>query len=102
MSDEDESYARPVQASVLITHEGGLHARPAVSLTKLAKTFKARILVAADANGAWVDAKSLVKVMAMKVRSNTQLHVQSVGSDADHAVTALVKLVQDDFKGGPD
>jgi len=89
------------QASVLLAHEGGLHARPAVTLTKLAKTFSARILLASDAAGPWIDAKSVVKVMAMKTRRGAQLHVQAAGADAAQAVTALVKLIEDDFVGGP-
>ena len=90
------------QASVVIEHEGGLHARPAVTLTKLAKTFSARILLAADADGPWVDAKSVVKVMAMKTRRGVRLHVQAQGTDAETAVAALVTLVEQDFAGGPD
>lgn len=99
---DSEPRASLAQASVLISHEGGLHARPTVTLTKLAKTFSARVLLATDASGPWIDAKSVVKVMAMKVRRGTQLHLQAVGSDAEHAVAALVKLVEDDFAGGPD
>ena len=56
------------QASVLMTHEVGLHARPSVKLTKLAKSFQSAIEIAAAAEGPWIDAKSIVKVMAMKAK----------------------------------
>ncbi len=36
-------------------------------LTMLAKTFAAKIEIAAKPEGPWIDAKSVVKVMAMKV-----------------------------------
>ena len=39
----------------------GLHARPSVKLTQLAKTFACRIEIALSADGPWVDAKSPVE-----------------------------------------
>ena len=53
-------------SSSRLTNEIGLHARPSVKLTKLAKTFASKIEVAASPEGPWVDAKSIVKVMAFK------------------------------------
>jgi phosphocarrier protein len=91
-----------VEDSVLLLHAAGLHARPAVTLTKLAKTFSARVQIAAAATGPWVDAKSVVKVMGMKTPARTQLYVRAEGDDAAAAVAAVVKLVNDDFIGGPE
>jgi phosphocarrier protein HPr len=85
------------QASVLMTHEIGLHARPSVKLTKLAKSFQSAIELAAAEDGPWIDAKSIVKVMAMKVRKDTILHFRANGEDADAALQALVALVEHDF-----
>ena len=85
------------QASVLMTHEIGLHARPSVKLTKLAKSFQSAIELAAAAEGPWIDAKSIVKVMAMKARKDTILHFRANGADADAALEALVALVEHDF-----
>jgi len=90
-----------VEDSVLLLHAAGLHARPAVTLTKLAKTFGARIHIAAAAGGPWIDAKSVVKVMGMKTPAKTLLFLRAEGADAAAAVAALVKLVNDDFTGGP-
>ena len=64
------------QDSVVITHDVGLHARPSVSLTKLAKTFPNMIEIAATADGPWIDAKSIVKVMAMKAKQHSALHIR--------------------------
>ncbi len=58
-----------VTTSVTITHPIGLHARPAVKLTKLAKSFAAEIRLRGLPDGEWVDAKSIVKVMALKLRT---------------------------------
>ena len=85
------------EATVLITHEVGLHARPSVKFTKLAKSFAAEVEVAVAANGPWFDAKSIVKVMAAKAPKGTMLHIRAKGDGASKAVEALVDLVQRDF-----
>lgn len=88
--------------SILMTHAVGLHARPSVKVTKLAKTFTARVELATAATGPWTDAKSIVKVMGLKVPQNTVLHFRAEGADAESAVAALVTLVGNDFEGGPE
>lgn len=83
--------------SVSMAHPAGLHARPSVKLTKLAKTFGSRIEVAASADGPWIDAKSIVKVMAAKVPQGAMLHIRAEGEDAAASVAALIGLVERDF-----
>jgi phosphocarrier protein len=83
--------------SVLMTHAVGLHARPSVKLTKLAKSFSAKIELALSSDGPWIDAKSIVKVMATKARKDTVLHFRASGGDAKAAVAALTSLVERDF-----
>jgi phosphocarrier protein len=90
-----------VTGSVVIAHDVGLHARPAVKLTKLAKSFAATIEIANKAEGPWIDAKSIVKVMAMKAKQNSTLHMRARGADAAKAVTALTDLVASDFAEAP-
>jgi phosphocarrier protein HPr len=86
-----------IAASVRLRHEAGLHARPSVKLTKLAKKFSSRIFVAASAEGPWIDAKSIVKVMGAKTPHNSILHFRAEGADAQAAVDALLDLVERDF-----
>jgi len=86
------------QATVLLTHEAGLHARPSVSLTKRAKQFRARIQLALAPDGPWVDAKSIVKIMATKAPQGSTLHLRAEGEDADTAIHELVALVERDFE----
>jgi phosphocarrier protein HPr len=83
--------------SAPLTNSIGLHARPSVKLTKLAKTFKAHIEVGLTASGPWVDAKSIVKVMAVKAAKGTVLHFRATGQDARQALAALRELVALDF-----
>ncbi|WP_315837095.1 HPr family phosphocarrier protein [Bradyrhizobium prioriisuperbiae] len=90
--------------SVLLTHEVGLHARPSVKLTKLAKTFQSTIELGLNGGESgetggqiWIDAKSIVKVMAAKAPQGSTLFFRASGPDADQAVAALVALVERDF-----
>ena len=68
-------------ASARITHAVGLHARPSVKLTKLAKGFESEIRLRGGEAGAWVNAKSIVKVMALKAPANTTLVFEAEGAD---------------------
>lgn len=88
------------EATVLITHDVGLHARPSVKFTKLAKTFPAQVEMALDAGGPWIDAKSIVKVMAAKAPKGTTMHLRAEGEGAREAVDALLALVERDFDEG--
>ena len=88
------------QAQVLITHDVGLHARPSVKLTKLAKGFGAHIVLALAEDGPWVDAKSIVKVMATRAPKGSTLYLRAEGDDAEDAIEALVGLVERDFDEG--
>ncbi len=90
--------AAMAQASIRLTNDIGLHARPSVKLTKLAKRFQSRIRLAMAEDGPWIDAKSIVKVMAAKAPKDTVLHFEAVGDDARDALDALVKLVREEFR----
>ena len=81
----------------LSAHPTGLHARPAVKLTKLAKSFDAAIRLRAQGQEAWIDAKSIVKVMAAKAPKGTTLHLRAEGDGAEEAIGALVGLIERNF-----
>ena len=85
------------EASVFIANPNGLHARPAVKLTKLAKTFRAQVQILVTGQSDWVDAKSIVKVMALKTPANSTLSIKAEGDDAEDAVAAMVALVERQF-----
>ena len=86
-----------VRGAILIEHEVGLHARPSVKLTKLAKTFASKIELGLGEDGPWIDAKSIVKVMAFRAAKGSTLHFRAHGGDATEAVQELVDLVRRDF-----
>ena len=84
--------------SAVIQDPTGLHARPAVKLTKLAKGFAASIEVRSSHEDRWVNAKSPNAVMKLKVRHGETLHFRADGEDASQAVDCLVELVERDFE----
>ena len=88
----------PYTGSALLTNDVGLHARPSVKLTQLAKRFDANIEFALDASGPWVDAKSPVKVMRFKASKGATLHFRATGADANQALAAIIALVSGGFE----
>ncbi len=88
------------ETKVLIRHHVGLHARPSVKLTKLAKTFAARVELAMSEAGPWVDAKSIVKVMATKAPKGAFVFLRAEGHDAEEAIAALRSLIERNFDEG--
>jgi phosphocarrier protein len=84
----------------VLTHEGGLHARPAIKLTQLAKRFESAVWIALAEHGPWTDAKSIARVMAMKTPHMATLYFVAEGDDADDATSALARLVESDFADG--
>jgi phosphocarrier protein HPr len=83
--------------SALLTNAVGLHARPSVKLTQLAKSFEGPVEFALMPEGPWVDAKSPVKVMRVKAAKGTTLHVRTSGPDADASLRAVLALINRQF-----
>jgi phosphocarrier protein HPr len=98
MDADDTGALMKAVGSAWLVHASGLHARPAIKLTKLAKRFQSDILVGVAAAGPWKDAKSIAQVLSMKVPARETLFFEAVGSDATEAVGALVSLVNTDFE----
>lgn len=100
-----ETAQEAVPESALVTGEAvvrdatGLHARPAVKLTKLAKSFDATIDIRAERNDKWVNAKSPNAVMKLKVAFGETISIRASGSAAGPAVAAMLALIERDFDG---
>jgi phosphocarrier protein len=87
-----------VRGEACLINDVGLHARPSVKFTQLAKTFASTVEFAIDgADGPWIDAKSPVKVMRAKAPKGTVLHFRAEGADAGAAVAAMVALIERRF-----
>ena len=94
---KDPSCAEQATGSAVLVNAVGLHARPSVKLTQLAKTFACRVEIALSADGPWVDAKSPVKVMRVKAARGAILHVRASGAGAQDAADAVIGLVRHGF-----
>ena len=89
--------AQTARGQATIQDPTGLHARPAVKLTKLAKTHDATVEIRAGEDGRWVNAKSPNAVMKLKAGHGEVLFVRAEGAQAEEAVSALVALIERDF-----
>jgi phosphocarrier protein len=98
MESEDHRPEEKATGSAWLVHASGLHARPAIKLTKLAKRFSADVVVGTQAGGPWKDAKSIAQVLSMKVPARETLFFEARGADAAAAIAALVGLVNADFE----
>ena len=93
----DKADGQIFTGNVRLVHAVGMHARPAVKLTKLAKKFQAQISVRVAGAGEWINAKSVAKIMAMRAAHGSTIEIKASGSDAEAAVAALVNLIATDF-----
>ncbi len=77
-----------------IKNAHGLHARPGAMLVAEAKKFESNIRVAnVDGDGKFVNAKSLMKVIALGVKHGHQLKFTADGVDAQQAIEALGQAI---------
>lgn len=91
--------ATPATQCVVIRNPTGLHARPAVKVSKLAKTFAADVQLSVSNGETWVNAKSTHAVMKLKAGNGARLMIRAEGADADSAVAGIATLVRRDFQG---
>ncbi len=97
MLDTSKANGQSAAGSVRLEHAAGMHARPAVKLTKLAKKFQAQISIRASDAADWINAKSVAKVMALRAARDSIIQIKASGEDAEAAVAALMALVAADF-----
>jgi phosphocarrier protein HPr len=95
LNEEDTAKGR-----VQLVHAVGMHARPAVKLTKLAKRFESQIAMRVAGAADWIDPKSVTKVMAMRAARGSIIEFEARGPDAQAGVAALIGLIAQDFPDG--
>jgi len=84
-----------VQQEAKVVNKYGLHARPAMQFVELANKFGCKVEVS---NGSLtVDAKSIMSVMRLAATKGTILKLVADGDDAQPAVEALAKLINEGF-----
>jgi len=80
---------------VQILNKIGLHARPASMLVTTAGKYKANITIINGERSAI--AKSMINLLALRVKMNDIVTIQADGEDEQEAVTALVELINSKF-----
>ena len=85
----------PVERSVRIVNEAGIHARPAAEIVKTAARFKSEITIAKD--GLDVNAKSIMGVMMLAAECGSTVVLRADGEDAQAAVDAIAAVIDAGF-----
>jgi phosphotransferase system HPr (HPr) family protein len=67
----------------------GLHARPAAQFVRTASRFESRVTIRAGHRSA--DAKSLIALLGLTIRPQSQVTLAADGPDADAALAALLE-----------
>ena len=78
-SDVEAALPGPLTVSALVDNAIGLHARPSIKLTQLAKRYIAIAELALDPAGPRTDAKNPVQVTRFRAPRGTMLHVRASG-----------------------
>lgn len=84
-----------MEKTLTIENKTGLHARPASMFVQTANKFKAKVKL--TAKGKTVDAKSILMIMSLGLQQGTEITISAEGDDAQAALDALTKLIQDKF-----
>ena len=85
------------QATLTVLGAHGLHARPAIRFSRVARGYAARIQICVEGDLNWVDAKSVAKVMGLQVERGRTILLRAFGADADAALAGLRELVEIDM-----
>lgn len=85
------------QTEIEIKHGIGLHARPSVVFTRVAKSFPCTIEIEVNGNDVWLNAKSIIKIIGARIRRGATLKIRAEGFRAEEAIAALKGLVERNF-----
>jgi len=86
----------PVEEGVFtITNKLGLHARAANMVVQSASNFTCSITITKD--GIEANAKSIMGLLLLAAAQGSKVVVRAVGADARQAITAIGKLIEEQF-----
>ncbi|HWP57211.1 MAG TPA: HPr family phosphocarrier protein [Candidatus Acidoferrales bacterium] len=78
-----------------IQNKLGLHARAAATLVQTINRFSAEVKIAKD--GQVVDGRSIMGLLTLGAAKDTKIQVEARGKDAEEAVRAIEKLIENKF-----
>jgi len=81
--------------TIKVTNESVLHARPGAMFVDKAKTFQSTIKICRlDKPEKVVNAKSIILVLSVGVKKNSEVEITADGVDEVEAVDALVEMIE--------
>jgi phosphocarrier protein HPr len=80
-----------------ITHQTGLHARPATAVVNKASQYQSEIEL--EYNGKSVNLKSIMGVMSLGVSKGAEVVIKAEGNDAKAALQGIAELMEKDGIG---
>lgn len=82
-----------VEAKVLVIDPVGLHARPATYAVNAASKCKCKVSI--SSNGRTIDMKSIMGVMSLGVKTQTEVTIICEGEDEANALDSIVNTLRD-------
>ncbi|WP_215826600.1 HPr family phosphocarrier protein [Spiroplasma endosymbiont of 'Nebria riversi'] len=76
-----------------ITDPIGIHARPAAIIVKEASKYSSTIKI--KVNGCEGNLKSIMNIMALGIKTGTEVEIEAIGKDADVAIAGIKKAMKD-------
>jgi phosphocarrier protein len=80
---------------IIIINRLGLHARASAKFVSLASEFSAEITL--KRNSQQINGKSIMGIMMLAAGKGTQVELSVTGEDEDHALEALLALIDNRF-----
>ncbi len=85
------------EIEVEIKNNAGLHARPSALFVQTTSKFNSEIKIIS--NGEEINGKSIMGLMLLAAEKGRKLKIVAEGNDAEEALAALKKLVEEDKFG---
>jgi phosphocarrier protein HPr len=79
----------------IIKNRLGLHARAAAQLVQTSNRFRSEIVI--EKEGLEVNGKSIMGILMLAAPMGSRIGVRADGEDADAAMTAIGRLIDDGF-----
>lgn len=101
LTHDVEEAESALSAEFVLRNEHGLHARPSALLVNTVKQFNSQITITnLDGSGIPVNGRSMMKVVALGVKKGHRLRFTANGDDAQHALDAIGKAINDGLGEG--
>jgi phosphocarrier protein len=84
-----------LEKKITIRNKLGMHARAAVKFVNTANRFRSTVRIVKD--GDEIDGKSILGILTLAAVQGTEIILKVSGKDEERALSALVKLINNNF-----